>query len=284
MLDAVWRRIQAGRHYDDILSRAMKKELLNMQKKIHIPIRKPLQAGRTYLTRDGNEVILRDNNNHFSLNAGYIFESGGNTYLPDGAVLNWGENPADLVDEVISFSEWSSLFQDAIGETIDEPPAISIQVGHSYENRIGEIVTIRGKMSCGNFEDTGGGKYSNTGKFWVHATSVFDLIKEVTVDSKPPVGVLSILGSTGGVTRGNAATPPPPPVSDPVNHPSHYTTGKMEAIDLIEIALTAVEFRGMLIGNILKYILRFKHKNGVEDLKKARWYLTRLIDEQEEVK
>lgn len=65
---------------------------------------------------------------------------------------------------------------------------------------------------------------------------------------------------------------------DTVDHPSHYTKGKVECIDAIEAAtseLTGME--AVLTGNVLKYIWRWKHKNGLEDLRKAKWYLERLI-------
>lgn len=68
-----------------------------------------------------------------------------------------------------------------------------------------------------------------------------------------------------------------------VNHPSHYTATRMEAIEIIKL-ITENEKNGFaanLIGNIVKYIIRFRHKNGVQDLKKARWYLDRLIQEVE---
>ena len=64
---------------------------------------------------------------------------------------------------------------------------------------------------------------------------------------------------------------------DTVNHPSHYTQGNIECIDAIEEQLTASEMRGYYKGNAVKYIWRERHKNEVEDLKKARWYLDRLI-------
>ena len=67
------------------------------------------------------------------------------------------------------------------------------------------------------------------------------------------------------------------PVADPVNHPSHYTQGRWEVIDVIEDALTFEGVEGYLVGNVLKYVMRYRHKNGVEDLRKARWYLDRLI-------
>jgi len=67
------------------------------------------------------------------------------------------------------------------------------------------------------------------------------------------------------------------PVADPVNHPPHYTQGKVESIDAIESALGEEGFKGFLAGNAMKYIHRYRHKNGLEDLKKARWYMDRLI-------
>ena len=64
---------------------------------------------------------------------------------------------------------------------------------------------------------------------------------------------------------------------DTVNHPSHYTDGGIECIEAIEAALTNEEFRGYCKGNCMKYIWRERHKGGTESLKKARWYLDRLI-------
>jgi hypothetical protein len=65
-----------------------------------------------------------------------------------------------------------------------------------------------------------------------------------------------------------------------VNHPSHYQseTG-MEAIDVIEsftFDLSGIE--AFDTGNVLKYMCRWKDKNGLEDLKKAKWYLDHLIN------
>lgn len=66
-------------------------------------------------------------------------------------------------------------------------------------------------------------------------------------------------------------------VNDPVNHPSHYS-GKVECIDCIESAVSGLDgFHGFCAGNAIKYIFRFSHKNGVEDLRKAEWYIDRLI-------
>ena len=64
---------------------------------------------------------------------------------------------------------------------------------------------------------------------------------------------------------------------DKVNHPMHYTEGKIECIEYIEDKLTPEEYRGYIKGNVLKYITREKHKNGDEDIRKAKWYLDRLV-------
>jgi hypothetical protein len=67
---------------------------------------------------------------------------------------------------------------------------------------------------------------------------------------------------------------------DRVNHPAHYNQGKFETIEIIE-DITGDGFEGYLLGNIIKYLARYRYKNGVEDLKKAQWYLDRLIQKQE---
>jgi hypothetical protein len=64
---------------------------------------------------------------------------------------------------------------------------------------------------------------------------------------------------------------------DMVNKPPHYNNGDIETIDAIQSAL-GDGFEFYLQGNILKYVWRYRHKNNVEDLKKARWYLNKLID------
>ena len=68
---------------------------------------------------------------------------------------------------------------------------------------------------------------------------------------------------------------------DNVNHPSHYTFGKIEVMDYIEDKLSDVECEGYFVGNIIKYVSRFRKKNGIEDLKKDQWYLNRLISNME---
>jgi len=64
---------------------------------------------------------------------------------------------------------------------------------------------------------------------------------------------------------------------DNVDRPMHYAAGSIECIDAIEAQLSAEEFRGYLKGNVIKYLWREKHKGGVESLKKANWYLNKII-------
>lgn len=69
---------------------------------------------------------------------------------------------------------------------------------------------------------------------------------------------------------------------DPVNHPAHYTSGGIECIDAMQAAFGAEVVKDFCLCNAFKYLWRHRSKNGVEDLKKARWYLNRLIEEVEE--
>lgn len=67
-------------------------------------------------------------------------------------------------------------------------------------------------------------------------------------------------------------------MQDQVNQPSHYTQGKIECIDALESACS--ELRGLeafCTANAIKYLWRWKRKNGAEDLKKAIWYINRML-------
>jgi hypothetical protein len=66
-------------------------------------------------------------------------------------------------------------------------------------------------------------------------------------------------------------------MADAIN-PSHYQS-EIECIDAIKASMTKEQFKGYLKGNVQKYLWRYEQKNGVEDLKKAQWYLDRLIKE-----
>ena len=71
---------------------------------------------------------------------------------------------------------------------------------------------------------------------------------------------------------------------DVVNNPSHYNAKGVEAIVAIEASMSDEEFRGYLKGNCMKYMWRYNYKGKpVEDLKKAQWYLEKLIASVENV-
>tara|TARA_B100000963_G_scaffold136780_1_gene119000 strand:+ start:225 stop:524 length:300 start_codon:yes stop_codon:yes gene_type:complete len=64
---------------------------------------------------------------------------------------------------------------------------------------------------------------------------------------------------------------------DNVNKPFHYRQSSVECIDAI-LSATHEMREGYLQGNIIKYLWRYRYKNGIEDLKKAEWYLKKLIE------
>lgn len=61
-------------------------------------------------------------------------------------------------------------------------------------------------------------------------------------------------------------------------NPQHYRAGKIEVIDIMEDQLSPEEFKGFCKGLILKYLCRADHKNGLEDYKKAQWYMNKLVE------
>ena len=64
-----------------------------------------------------------------------------------------------------------------------------------------------------------------------------------------------------------------------VEHPEHYNAGAVEGIDGVEAATESLSgFEGFCAGNAIKYLWRWKHKGGVEDLEKAKWYIDKLIE------
>jgi hypothetical protein len=65
---------------------------------------------------------------------------------------------------------------------------------------------------------------------------------------------------------------------DVVESPDHYTAGGIETIDFMQAKLTPEQFEGYLTANVIKYMSRYRHKGGVEDVKKARTYIRWLIN------
>ena len=73
-------------------------------------------------------------------------------------------------------------------------------------------------------------------------------------------------------------------VVDQVNNPDHYNNGAMECSDYLKDNMSWDAYLGYLEGNTKKYLHRWRYKGKpLQDLAKARWYLDRLIKEQEEV-
>lgn len=123
-----------------------------------------------------------------------------------------------------------------------------------------------GGISASEDIGSGAGGTGGEGTDAVSKTSWFAPVDEV---SDCPGGVCPVPWATKEKT--------PVIQEDVVNHPPHYTDGGIECIEAIEASLTPQEYRGYLKGNIQKYVWREKHKGGTESLKKAQWYLDRLI-------
>lgn len=65
---------------------------------------------------------------------------------------------------------------------------------------------------------------------------------------------------------------------DVVNHPSHYETGKFECIEVMEETQGKEAVMNFCLCNAFKYLYRHKRKNGIEDVKKAKWYINKYIE------
>lgn len=73
------------------------------------------------------------------------------------------------------------------------------------------------------------------------------------------------------------------PKVDMVNKPTHYNSGKIECIEALDSATVNLQgIEAVCTANVIKYMWRWKQKNGTEDLKKAQWYLNKLIELQGE--
>lgn len=97
----------------------------------------------------------------------------------------------------------------------------------------------------------------------------------------PPGRYVATMTSDGKINILDKAAP----TFDPVSKPAHYNAGGVECIDAL--AAATIELKGIeavCTANAIKYLWRWKLKNGAEDLKKARWYLDRLIKHVEGAK
>ena len=119
--------------------------------------------------------------------------------------------------------------------------------------------------------DTASGKCDN-GNFTIQPKTWFESVENTgCVDGVCPV-------------PWEVAKSPIAPKGDPVDHPEHYTAGKVEVIEILEQAVEDAPdpISGGLLWQTLKYLLRLWYKgNTLQDAKKARWYLNRLIDRLE---
>lgn len=70
--------------------------------------------------------------------------------------------------------------------------------------------------------------------------------------------------------------------SDMVNHPSHYETGKFECIDVMVETQGVFAVKCFCLCNAFKYLYRHNKKNGIEDIKKAIWYLNKVVELEEQ--
>jgi Protein of unknwon function (DUF3310) len=82
-----------------------------------------------------------------------------------------------------------------------------------------------------------------------------------------------------GTPRSASSTGAEAEAESRVNRPNHYTAGAVECIDAIDAAVAHLTDgrEAFYTAQVIKYVWRWKLKNGVEDLKKAKWYLERLI-------
>lgn len=67
-------------------------------------------------------------------------------------------------------------------------------------------------------------------------------------------------------------------VADNVNHPAHYETGKFECIEVMIETMGKEAVADFCLCNAFKYLYRHKRKNGVEDIEKAQWYISKYLE------
>lgn len=72
-------------------------------------------------------------------------------------------------------------------------------------------------------------------------------------------------------------------MSDNVNHPAHYETNGIECFDAIVASQGACAAEDFCVCNAMKYIWRHRNKNGLEDIRKAIWYLNKYVELEERI-
>lgn len=107
-----------------------------------------------------------------------------------------------------------------------------------------------------------------------------DLCREHGEPEAQPDGSFVWHTKEGGSVRLEMTAKPPaaPPADDEVDHPPQYTKGAVECIDAIDSAVAGVPpDEAVCVANVVKYVWRYSVKGGAVSLRKARWYLDRLI-------
>lgn len=133
--------------------------------------------------------------------------------------------------------------------------------GHKIECIAVWTKEVRGFQATCYSEVFGLDDYALDGTISKCSTNSFDLVEEWEEPER-------VVDSQGQKERGE--------VNDNVNHPKHYTSGKIEVIDFIED-----QGLGFHLGNVVKYVARAGKKDPskeLEDLRKAQWYLSRYIE------
>lgn len=129
--------------------------------------------------------------------------------------------------------------------------------------------------------------WNEKGPAWDY-TDIINTINKYTDEGQlfkysPPDVIQPFEVSSGfdedGVFRSTYCTSIKSTVADNVNNPSHYMAGGIETLEYIKAKVS--DYPSYAVGNILKYVSRYEHKNGIEDLKKAQFYLNDLIKEME---
>ena len=95
--------------------------------------------------------------------------------------------------------------------------------------------------------------------------------------------VKATVNTSDGASYEETVTHPSNAKPEMVQHPAHYNQGGIECIDAIKSATVNKHgIKAVCVANVIKYLWRYEAKNGLEDVRKAQFYLNRLIDELED--
>ncbi len=111
-----------------------------------------------------------------------------------------------------------------------------------------------------------------------HAKEIVELLTSTTRSSKDLPTIVPPKILKGQEVSMEEPEIPEPDEEDVVNHPSHYETGKFECIEVMEEIYGREDVKAFCRCNAFKYLYRCKHKNGNQDIDKARWYINKYLD------